>query len=460
LWHLRVSGAHSALASDGRWYAVARWLALPTASAPLLGAPWTLRVFGIELLDPLVGLGVLVARAGSWTVVLGLIPTVLLTALLGRFFCSWLCPYALVRATSNAARALLSKLGLRPLDLPLPRRLGWGILALVLGVAALARTQIATLVYPPALISREVLHAVFLGGFSASALILAAAFAFDTFLARAGFCRYLCPGGALFSLLSAVSPLGIERRAPACTRCGACDRTCDFLQRPSAGQVSLACDRCGRCIDACAPKALGFSLRSPFPRGAPAATPGDRRLVLGTLPVIAGAVLWGRTTSASRRLRPPGAAPGAEFAARCIRCQRCAEVCPVKAIRFGPALDLRLSDTPFIDPHERACTLCMKCTRACPTQALLPSRAHLAEAQAQVRMGTPVLRRDQCIAWTRQGLCRLCYYACPYPDSAIVLMGPGQTPVFDPGHCVGCGQCEEVCPRHAHAIQIVPREES
>jgi Pyruvate/2-oxoacid:ferredoxin oxidoreductase delta subunit len=67
-----------------------------------------------------------------------------------------------------------------------------------------------------------------------------------------------------------------------------------------------------------------------------------------------------------------------------------------------------------------------------------------------------VLERRACIPWRGEGVCRLCYYVCPYPDSAVALVGPQQGPLFSPEHCVGCGLCEEACPEQARAIRIVP----
>lgn len=182
----------------------------------------------------------------------------------------------------------------------------------------------------------------------------------------------------------------------------------------------------------------------------------NRRDALLAIGGLAGLTLgfWPRRTEA--RLRPPGARPPREFDAKCIRCFRCAEVCPPKAILFDSVLDPRASDTPFIEAHSRACVLCMKCTEVCPTGALEPVTTDLAKAQSIVRMGRPVLDRTRCLPWNGRGICRLCYYACPYPDSAVKLAGPRQGPVFVADACVGCGLCEEACPSHARAIRIVP----
>jgi MauM/NapG family ferredoxin protein len=178
----------------------------------------------------------------------------------------------------------------------------------------------------------------------------------------------------------------------------------------------------------------------------------------GLIAALAGVVpgVLGRRARREKRLRPPGALNGEAFERACIRCFLCAEVCPVQCIRFENELDSLGADTPFLEARSRGCTLCMKCTQACPTGALRPLPFDKVVIQREVRMGRPVLTRSQCLPWRNEGVCRLCYYACPYADSAVVLVGPQQAPSFDPKQCVGCGLCEEACPETARAIRIEP----
>jgi MauM/NapG family ferredoxin protein len=178
--------------------------------------------------------------------------------------------------------------------------------------------------------------------------------------------------------------------------------------------------------------------------------------------LIGGAVLGGGALcliprAGAARLRPPGALDEPEFTRRCIRCLRCAEVCPPGAIRFESSPGLAGSDTPYVEARSRPCVLCMQCTQVCPSGALTPIAAEHSIVQAKVRMGHPVLDRQKCIAWRESGECRACYYVCPYAGSAVRLDGRQLGPVFDREACVGCGQCEEACPGSALAIRIVPR---
>lgn len=182
----------------------------------------------------------------------------------------------------------------------------------------------------------------------------------------------------------------------------------------------------------------------------------NRRRLIGALAAAVALVpVPKRSRADARKVRPPGALKPGAFEAACIGCFRCAEVCPTTAIRFPGALSLETA-VPFLELGERACVLCMKCTNVCPTGALTPIAAKAEVIAREVRMGVPKLNRPKCLPWTGEGVCRLCYQVCPYPDAAVELVGPQKAPLFHAEACVGCGLCEEACPDGARAIVIEP----
>lgn len=150
-----------------------------------------------------------------------------------------------------------------------------------------------------------------------------------------------------------------------------------------------------------------------------------------------------------RPLRPPGALPETDFIARCIRCGKCAQVCPYKSIKIATLLDgIMIMDTPFIDARRIPCYLCMKCLPVCPSGAL----NRRLKDKKDVRMGIARINKKECLAW--QGtLCRSCYQSCPIFDEAI-RMDIELRPIVDKDKCVGCGVCENVCPVEPAAIKV------
>jgi polyferredoxin len=85
-------------------------------------------------------------------------------------------------------------------------------------------------------------------------IVLVAVLLACVFIFRA-FCRFLCPLGALYGLLSRLALLGVKTDAARCTDCGACVKSCPMDIR-SVGDAE--CVHCGDCIDVCPTKAISF----------------------------------------------------------------------------------------------------------------------------------------------------------------------------------------------------------
>jgi ferredoxin-type protein NapG len=162
-------------------------------------------------------------------------------------------------------------------------------------------------------------------------------------------------------------------------------------------------------------------------------------------------------------LRPPGAVAEDEFLKKCLRCGRCAHVCPFQAVQMGRLENGAALGTPLIVARKNPCRLCddLPCVRACPSGALDPE---LKEA-LKTRMGTAVIvERQECLSL--KGLrCEVCYRVCPAIDNAITVENylnakTGRHAIFEPvvhkEHCTGCGICEQACVLERPAIVVGP----
>ena len=77
----------------------------------------------------------------------------------------------------------------------------------------------------------------------------------SVFLFR-GFCRAVCPLGAIYALLNSVSVFRMGCDKDKCVSCGACAKACHIKLDPSVRPNSPECVRCGKCVNACKYKAI------------------------------------------------------------------------------------------------------------------------------------------------------------------------------------------------------------
>lgn len=141
--------------------------------------------------------------------------------------------------------------------------------------------------------------------FPFAVLFFAAIIALAFFFGR-DFCKYVCPAGAWYAILSKVSPSRIVRDESVCIDCGACSRACPMnIEVAKLKRVTSAeCLGCRECVSACPTKgALGFKVSG--------STVPAVLLPVAAAAVFAGSVALSVSRMPARGQRPQGA-PGDE----------------------------------------------------------------------------------------------------------------------------------------------------
>ncbi|SDD57554.1 4Fe-4S binding protein [Sporomusa acidovorans] len=214
---------------------------------------------GIALTDPLSAIEVILAGRLIWWPLIGsVIPLVITALLLGRVFCSWICPLNTVLEWAAVIKAPKVR-GTRNGWLP------FGILALFLLAAVLTSLPLFTILSPIGILSRAI--AV---GAGLEFLFIVALVALEWLYDRKAWCRNLCPVGALYGLLGKWRPVSIGIDHSRCLRCQQCSNACSMRVAVGSGKLldQLTCTNCGDCVDACAAKAVSFTWKNKQKGGA------------------------------------------------------------------------------------------------------------------------------------------------------------------------------------------------
>lgn len=413
---------------------------------------WQLRGWPVNIflhLDPLIAIATVLSTHNLYTPLLWSLLTIVLTILIGRIFCGWVCPFGslhqFISYLSHRKKSSSELISLHKYQKA--QRAKYYILIVFLVMAALPRMQsLQTGLLDPIPLFSHIVNLLLLPIVDNSVNLLSATDRFyrigpliliifpvfvlaNLFIPRF-FCLFICPLGALLGILSRFAIWRINRNSK-CTDCKLCNAHCQGSCQPSETVKLNECILCFNCLDDCKFDAIDFSTASCDT--AQVSPDMSRRgfitAVFTGLLVMPAFKLIRSAADSEGIIRPPGALPEKEFVKRCLKCGQCMRICPTNVIQ--PAdIDKGLTNlwTPLLNNRigSSGCQLdCVACGFICPTSAIRPltlteklGKGNFSN-RGPVKIGTAFIDRTRCLPWAIDRPCIVCQENCPVSPKAI-----------------------------------------
>ncbi len=198
-----------------------------------------------------------------------LVIMLVITVVLGRFFCGFVCSFGFLGdVLYTAGNAVCKKLGIKrkawPAKLEFALRFVKYVVLVGICVAVLLGAYTTINSNSPWTVFGKLAN-LSVSNVTAIGAVLLGLCAVGMLLKERFFCEFLCPLGAIYSILPTLPTGRMRRERPKCRKnCQACQKQCPVGVEPKGGLLAGECIMCGECSEVCPQKNVtcGLELRA------------------------------------------------------------------------------------------------------------------------------------------------------------------------------------------------------
>lgn len=437
---------------------------------------------------------------------------IVLTLVLGRVYCSVICPMGVYQDVVNRIHCKISKKHRFTYSKPLAwLRILFLALFVILIILGLAR--IAAYIEPYSAYGRMVsslLKPLYVEGNNLIADNVAADnytfyhvdYYFSWAIAIVGiitfvvvtacawvngriYCNTICPVGTILGYLSQWSLLKPYIDTSKCINCGKCARECkaSCIDAKNHKIDYTRCVECMDCLGNCSKNAIVYGIPKKLSQLKSKQSDTDKPVDTGRREMLTvGALLAGSAILKAQdktvdgglavildkekpvrktRITPPGSLGHRNFTNQCTACQLCISNCPNNVLR--PSADAEHFMQPEVSYERGYCRPeCTNCSSVCPVGAIKPIDA---AEKSSIQIGHAVWIKENCLAYSGEAACSGCARHCPVGAITMIPKNADEPdgikiPLVDVERCIGCGACENLCPvRPFSAIYVEGHEQ-
>lgn len=219
------------------------------------GTFYSLDIGDIAMADPFaIFQAFLVSRQISLGMVVSIVIPLLLMFILGRVWCSWICPYYLMAEfVEYFVKKFNLKLNRPKYNRNLPNKTNFvRFIFLIIGIvfAGISGIPLLNLISAPGVISSQALVLLKFHYITFEIIFIIILLILEFFYFRF-WCRFFCPQGSFLSIFRSKSSLRVEKMVDNCSNCLICIKSCPMILNPMEEGLNPLCHNCGDCVDAC-----------------------------------------------------------------------------------------------------------------------------------------------------------------------------------------------------------------
>ena len=437
----------------------------------------------------------------------------LLTIILGRAYCSVICPLGILQDIVIHVRGWFGKKSKRKNRFKYSKPKTWlrlsmltiFVVMIILGLSNVIGTTIASFIEPYSAYGR-IASSLFAPIYDAGNNVIADAlvdtecywfYHVETFqylpltiiavvtllvigvvawVGGRAYCNTICPVGTILGYVSRYSlfkPIIDTSKCNGCTKCAKnCKSLCIDAKKHEIDYSR--CVMCINCIENCSTGAIKIQRRLSRKENVEeesGANDSRRNFIITgiTLAAASAAKASDKVTDGGlakiidkekpqrkTRIVPPGAVSLSHLQRHCTGCQLCISACPNDVLH--PSTELSTFMQPVVGYEKGYCRPeCVRCSDACPVGAF---HKITVEEKSAIQIGRAVVNLGTCVATSRGQKCGNCADKCPTGAIKMVARDSNNEnshymPVVNESKCIGCGACEYYCPvRPISAIYV------